>query len=301
MKHTRNSHLFALIAAGAMFSSCQQAVVDGDSPTGGQEEPLVNFRLRVTQLENQPFEISSYAGRSSSIASLCTHVSLAMYQNGKRVSLVNQTAGEKDFGTLAISVPAGDYQMVVLAYGNAGTVSMAHAEKITFDGKLSDTFCFSDSVHLADNTSEDLVLKRVAAMFKLVTTDSIPTQVHAMQFAYTGGSSTLDGIRGEGCVQSRQKETLVVTGGMKGKPGTFTVYTFPRQGSNSLKMTVSALDANGKVLVERNFPSIAIHRNVVTQYKGRFFTGIAGDTPADSILRFRLVTNDEWGETDVDF
>lgn len=301
MKHTRFSFPLALMTSVALLFSCQKAFVEEDGQSGNSEGDLVTFKLRVAQLEEQPFEVTSYAGRSTDISSLCSRVSMAVYQKGEKVKQINQLTGDSDFGTLSIALPAGNYQMLVLAYGGSNTASMAHADKVTFGGKLSDIFCYADSLHLDGNTSENLVLRRMVAMFRLVTTDSIPVQVHSMQFAYTGGSSTLDGIKGEGCVQSRQKETLVVDEKMKGKPGSFTVYTFPRQGSNSLKMTVSALDANGKVLVEREFPSVAIHRNVITQYKGRFFTDKTIETPTDSTSHFKLITNDEWGENDVAF
>ena len=58
------------------------------------------------------------------------------------------------------------------------------------------------------------------------------------------------------------------------------------------KLTVTALDANDDVIMERTFENIPITRNQVTRYTGSFFgSGGTGDTGSGT---FRLTADPDW-------
>ena len=92
-----------------------------------------------------------------------------------------------------------------------------------------------------------------------------------IRFYYTGGSSTLDASRGWGNVNSRQTVNFDIDASQHGKPATFEVFTFPHEDGGKLKITVTALDAEGKTIKERIFENVPIQRKQITQYTGTFF------------------------------
>lgn len=127
-------------------------------------------------------------------------------------------------------------------------------------------------------------------MFQFNLTDAaIPEDVAQLKFYYQGGSSTLDATSGLGCVASKQTEIIDVTPGKK----TFEVYTFIRSNSNSLEMTVSALNSEGTVLKEMKFTDVAITKNYKTRYTGEMF----GKTAVEGAMNINL--NSEWTLGDV--
>ena len=253
------------------LAACQKMItdeIDKDEDTNNPKAVLFN----ISQFEQIPFD-QTIASRGTDVSSVCNHISLALYQNGVKVKQVNQTTSDSDFGHLKVVVPEGVYKIVVIAHSCPKNPTMTNPEKIYFDGKVTDTFYYSDDLKLTDGASHNLTLKRAVAMFRLVISDPIPSNVALMHFYYTGGSSTFDALNGVGCVNSRQTETREVTEDMRGKSGVFEVYTFPRSDSNTLKMQVTAHDGSNNMVARKSFEDVKVVRNMITQYKGSFFGG----------------------------
>lgn len=281
-----------------MAVSCQKMVDDGvDEDGDGKKQNLITFR--ISQIEQIPFASTELSSRATDITKLCSHIYLAVYDSGnKRLQYRSQDSSDKDFGKLSVSLDNGTYRVVILAYNNKNNPTATDPSKIGFgnNGKMSDTFLWSDDITVDKNLEKEVNMSRVVAMFRLVTTDNIPDNVAKMKFYYTGGSSTIDAMSGNGSVASKQEENIVVS--ETGKPGTFEVYTFPRDDANFLKMEVTALDANGNTVASRTFEDVPISRNKITQYTGEFFSG---GTSGSSDTSFKLTTNDEWSVIDKSY
>jgi hypothetical protein len=278
------------------LASCQKMVTDDDDETGGIVDSRM-VRFNVVQLEQMPFA-DAFASRGTDVKSVCSRISLALYQKGVRVKQINQTLEDENFGQLKLMIPAGTYKVVLIAHSGEKNPTLTNPERITFSGKLTDTFYYCEDLELADGGSYDLKLKRAVAMFRLIIADQIPSNVALMHFYYTGGSSTFDAVHGFGNVNSRQSELRDVTEDMHGKPGTFEVYTFPHSDNRTLRMQVTAHDAGNNVLVEKVFEDVEVKRNIITQYRGSFFGGeIEGEELGEGNIQLNLYSEDEWGET----
>ena len=193
----------------------------------------------------------------------------------------------------------GKYYLVVVAHSNEKNATTTNINKITFEGnKLSDTFHYYKEIELqAGGNNIDVVMERVTAMFRLEITDEIPENVKQLKFYYTGGSSTLSGFTGAGAVNSRQTEIRNIQAGVN----TYEVYTFPQSEDKKLKMTVTALDASGETICMRSFEEVPVSKNVITRYKGSFFTNITPPTAADN-YKFSISANTDWkGENIIEF
>ena len=265
--------LATLITAAILTTSCEKAVFDVSSSGNDNEgdKPTPNITINITGIENTEFgDHQAKASRATKpIDELCTRISLALYQNGERVSYVNQQSTDKNFGKFNIAVPTGTYTLMIVAHSGESSATTTNLRKITFNGKVTDTFHYADSLFEVRETNSpvEISLERVVGMFRLEIADTIPTEVSRLKFYYTGGSSTLDGLTGVGCVDSRQTEYRNVATGVH----LYDVYTFPHNPEKPITMTITAQDANENTIAEHNFVDVGISKNKITRYKGDFF------------------------------
>ena len=272
-----------------LLVGCEKSIIDEKR---GQELPAdANVILHFTQFEQEAFTRSA-----TDITNLCSRLNIGIFDaEGTKVKTVAQKEGDASYGTVGLALEPGTYRLVVIAHSCDGSATITSTEKVTFpNNKVTDTFYYyGDLVVTAENQSYDLTLTRAVAMFRLVLTDeSIPNNVAKLKFYYLGGSSTFSPKDGYGCVQSKQTEIRPVPADFVSGTA-FEVYTLPHTEEDVLtKLTVTALDANDDVIMERTFENIPIIRNQVTRYTGSFFgSGGTGDTGSGT---FRLTADPDW-------
>lgn len=276
---------FALLA----LTSCQKAIIDDEEPR--LQGDKVEVKFNISQLEQIDFN-SPANSRAQEIKSLCSRINLAVYKDGERVEQVNQKTGDKNYGSPSVALTEGRYFVAILAHSSTENPTMTKPDKITFGRGMTDTFLWSDSITVKDNEVKDIKMHRVVAMFRLITTDNIPSNVKSMKFYYTGGSSTISAVTGLGNANSKQTEVLPVSNDMIGKPGKFEVYTFPKDDENVLSMKITAQDAAETAVQVKSFEDVPISRNKITQYNGEFFTD--SGTGDSKNIGVTLTTDDEW-------
>ena len=292
MKQYKLSHIVwaaMLLAVFAMLAACEKPILD-DGPVDGGSPGEANVVLHFTQSEDGDFSAATRA--ATDITDLCSRLTLAVFNaDGTKVKTVAQKEGDASYGTVALSLAAGTYQLVVIAHNGDGSATITSTEKVTFpNNKVTDTFYYyGDLVVGSEKQSYDLTLTRAVAMFRLVLTDeSIPASVAKLKFYYTGGSSTFSPAEGYGIVQSKQTEIRAVS-----EDGIYEIYTLPHTEEDVLtKLTITALDANDNTVKERIFENVPVIRNQVTRYTGSFFgSGGSGETGSGD---FRMTADPEW-------
>ncbi|UKK49638.1 FimB/Mfa2 family fimbrial subunit [Prevotella sp. E9-3] len=273
------------IVLALLLAACEKPIID--DTTGKMVAADANVILHFTQYQQEAFTRSA-----TDITNLCSRLNIAIFDaEGTKVKTVAQKEGDASYGTVALSLAAGTYRLVVIAHSCDGSATITSTEKVTFpNNKVTDTFFYyGDLVVVTEKQSYDLTLTRAVAMFRLVLTDeSIPASVAKFKFYYLGGSSTFSPKDGYGCVQSKQTEIRPVS-----TDGIYEIYTLPHTEEDVLtKLTVTALDANDNILKERTFENIPITRNQVTRYTGSFFGSGGGNSTNDGT--FRLTADPDW-------
>ena len=267
------------------LTACEKPILGEDAV--GDSPAEANVILRFTQFEQEAFTRAA-----TDITSLCSRLNIAIFNSeGTKVKTVAQKEGDSDYGTVALSLAEGTYQLVVIAHNCEGSATITSTEKVTFpNNKVTDTFYYyGDLVVTSETQNYDLTLTRAVAMFRLVLTDEdIPSAVAKFKFYYTGGSSTFSPKDGYGCVNSKQTEIRTVA-----SDGVYEIYTLPHTEEDVLtKLTVTALDANDNTIKERIFENVPVVRNQVTRYTGSFFgSGGGGQTGSGS---FRMTADPDW-------
>ena len=283
---------YLFIALAVLVAACEKPILDEEDAVTRKE---ANVILHMTQYEQEAFGNSGNRAATraaTDITELCSRLNIAIFDDdGTKVKTVAQKEGDASFGTVALTLAAGTYQLVVIAHNGEGSATITSTEKVTFpNNKVTDTFYYyGDLVVTSEVQSYDLTLTRAVAMFRMVLTDDeIPSSVAKIKFYYTGGSSTFSPSAGYGCVNSKQTEIRPVA-----DDGTYEIFTLPHTEEDVLtKLTVTALDANDNTVKERIFENIPVTRNQITRYTGGFFgNGGSGQTSDGT---FRLTADPDW-------
>ena len=291
---------FLLFILALLAVACEKPMIPDDA-TGKMIPADANVILHFKQFEwtEQRESFGSSAHRSATraatdITELCSRLNIAIFDaDGTKVKTVAQKESDAGYGTVALTLTAGTYRLVVIAHNCDGSATISSTEKVTFpNNKVTDTFYYYGDLVVTDTKqSYDLTLTRAVAMFRLVLTDeSVPSNVAKLKFYYLGGSSTFSPKDGAGCVNSKQTEIRSVS-----SDGVYEIYTLPHTEEDVLtKLTVTALDANDNVIKERVFENIPITRNQVTRYTGSFFGsgGSGGGSSSDGT--FHLTADPDW-------
>ena len=283
---------YLFFALALLVAACEKPILGEEDAVTRKE---ANVILHMTQYEQEAFGNSGNRAATraaTDITELCSRLNIAIFDDdGTKVKTVAQKEGDASFGTVAMTLAAGTYQLVVIAHNGEGSATITSTEKVTFpNNKVTDTFYYyGDLVVTSEVQSYDLTLSRAVAMFRMVLTDDeIPSTVTKFKFYYTGGSSTFSPSVGYGCVNSKQTEIRTVS-----DDGVYEIFTLPHTEEDVLtKLTVTALDANDNTVKERVFENIPVTRNQITRYTGSFFgNGGSGQTSDGT---FRLTADPDW-------
>lgn len=294
--------LLVFAAAGLLAASCEKLNLDDYiEPEDAAEE--VQEGLKVT-LRVANLDVADYAGGSTfsaaksraaeTVGELGDRINIAVYQAGTRVKTVNQQATSDDFGTVPFYLDdEGTYEILLLLHSCDGNATTTSVDGVKFpSNKVTDTFWFyadsidvfyPDTAAVFADISVDADVSRRTAMYRFTIAGEIPDDVAQMKFYYTGGSSTLDGTTGFGCVNSRQTEYRDVSSHAAGQ--TFELFTFPHDETDVLKMTVTALDSSGNSLHEVVYTNVPVEMNMITSHTADYF-GDAGTKDAGDFELF---------------
>ena len=267
----------AAALCGLLLASCERVNLDEESSMTG------NLIVKVNGIE------SGYdATRTlTNVTEVCSRLCFALYKDGERVKYENQKVGDKNYGTVSFTVDPGEYEMLIVGHNGERNPSTTHPEKIQFSNLtasggtgFTDTFYHYEVITVSDDAKTgEVILQRATALVQIVTTDVKPSKIQKVYFRYTGGSGALDATTGTGCVKSNQVIIFETGQEWDGKTMTFNLFTFPREDSETLEITINVIDSKEETVVERVLENVPVKRNEISRYKGELFTGSGTDTP----------------------
>lgn len=283
-----------LLMLVATLTSCEKFSID--ETTGKSREANANVTIHVQKIEGISLLTTKAADKQMALGDVCSRLTLAIFDGEEKLETVNQLSTDNGFGTAYVSLDEGEYRLVVIAHNGKGNCSVSAPEKVKFaSNKLTDTFYYYGRLSVtADGATSDINLRRAVGAFKLhITDETIPEEIRSIKFYYTGGSSTLDATTGFGCVNSRQTENF----SMKDGGRDFTVYTFPHEEEKNIKMSISFLDADAKVVKSFEKADLKIHQNKAAYTEISIADGFGGgdDSTGGGI---GITVDPTWGETE---
>ena len=140
-------HLF-LCAVAVCLWSCEKPYLGEDAIEAG-----ANVILRVTSMEQIPFDGEVISRADESVTKLCSRLNFAIYQGDEKVKSLVQKQGDADYGTAGFSLPEGSYTLFVVAHNSTGTCTFTSRDKITFkDNLVTDTYLYSGDLTVTKET-----------------------------------------------------------------------------------------------------------------------------------------------------
>ena len=272
-----------------MFSlgACEKAVLDEQQET----KPLEgNVIIRTSMYDIVPFETRAV----QNVADFSSTLEFVLYQNNKKVKAVTQSKSNSNYGQVGITLEPGTYKLLVLAHSSAGgNPSVADPECIQFtnsDG-FSDTFYFYGDIEVKlEQTTYNVTLQRATSMVRITILDEIPSDVQRIRLYYTGESGVFNAVTGMGGSTDSQQSILFNAVG-KTAPLTLCAYTFLRNETGSLNMTITAYGSStSDVIATKQLNNIPMKNHMVTEYSGYLFS-----TPPTTVdATFNLTAETGW-------
>ena len=298
-------HCVCILCTLLSLSSCEKAITDEDSVVSGSPaDKNANLTVTVFSIEKTPFGTltpGAYAPATRAVtpaSEACTRLNFAIYdEGGSRVKQVNQTSAEADFGKASFQLAEGTYLLVVVGHSANGNPTMTDPTKVQFTNATgyTDTYLCCANVTIGEEKVDyNVSLDRITALCRFVLTDTeTPSEVKKLRFYYTGGSGAFNAQTGLGCVNSKQDVKFDITSAQK----QFDLYTFLHDLEGTIHLTVSALDASGVEITQRDF-DVPMQQNYITWLSGPFF----GDSGSGSTTITGITINTDWaGETHITF
>lgn len=301
----RFAYIITLCILAVAMTACTRYELEDDA------EVIGNGKNRLT-LKLSPFEKSNFDVNPSSraivgINEVCSRISFAIFDsNGKKVASANQDSKTGNgFGTFNADLNDGVYDLVIVAHSTGGNATIAKPDSIRFtDNKVSDTFSYYERITLNGNLTKEIVIRRCVAMFRLQLTERIPKSVKFLKFYYTGGSSALDATTGFGCINSRQTEIREVSeNAHTSTDNSFEIYTIPHSTDGELKITITALAADGKSeLDQKVFENVPVSQGQITTFTGTIFNTSDDPIYSPSLpLNYVIKADNSWSERKYSF
>ena len=120
---------YLFIALALLIASCEKPILDSEDSVvnGSAVDTRANVILHMTQ-----FEQTAFTRAATDITDLCTRLNVAIFDaDGTKVKTVAQKDTDSDFGTVALTLSAGTYQLVVIAHCCDGSATIT--DDVWFD------------------------------------------------------------------------------------------------------------------------------------------------------------------------
>lgn len=276
--------LVAMIGLGA----CEKVVLDEQQ----QEEPQQlkgNVIIRASMYNIVPFETRAV----QNVADFSNTLQFILYQNGTKVKGVTQKKSEGNYGQIGLTLDPGTYKLLVLAHSSTGnpTVSDPTAIHFTNNDGYTDTFYYYGDIEVTtEQTTYNVTLQRATSMVRVTILDEIPTNVQMIRLYYVGESGVFNAVTGMGGTTNSEQSILFNVSG-KTAPLTLCAYTFLRNETGSLNMTITAYGSSASdVIATKQLDNIPMKNHMVTEYSGYLFS-----TPVTTVdATFNLTAETSW-------
>ena len=289
---TMKQTLMAMLMLVAMIGlvACEKVVLDEQQQE--EKQPLEgNVIIRTSMYNIVPFETRAV----QSVADFSTTLQFILYQDGTKVKGITQKKSDGNYGEIGITLEPGTYQLLVLAHSSSGnpTVSDPTAIHFTNSDGYSDTFYYYGDIEVTtEQTTYNVTLQRATSMVRITLLDDVPSDVQFIRLYYIGESGVFNAVTGKGgATNSEQSIKYNVAG--RTAPLSLSAYTFLRNETGSLNMTITALDANNNIKKELSLSNIPMKNHMVTEYSGYLFS--TPPTPPTTVdATFNLTAETSW-------
>lgn len=224
-------------------------------------------------------DISDYDGVQTITVAFYTSDGI---EKSKTTQLRSSLPAGDTFGDFNLSLPMGNYTMVVLASGSNYPVAVNSPTEAGFDAQethVRETFTATQAVNVSSTEAVDIsaTLDRIVAKVMVVSTDNRTADVSNIRTTFSAGGTGFNPTTGFATTNTGFSNT--VRGSVvENSPSSATNYLFLATDEQTVNVTIETLDADGAVLFSKTVNNVPLKRNRVTTLTGAMFTntGIEG-------------------------
>lgn len=284
MKNFRSIGLMLVFVASLLVGCTSDNVMTGSSQVENQEVVFNLFEHSISGLETRGDESGN---KALADCGLFSELELAMVPKGGTMEsayCIRQDDSMEGFGQMKLQVPAGTYQLVIVAantpkpINTKNRIDIKSLTEVDFpNNQVSDmAYCYQE-VTVASTTGKtqtiDCVLKRAVACVCLETTDKVLANQKTFSISISGNLGNVFNPSTGHCLATAPVNKVADVSKLTGKGLTLDIYVLLGEDDVSdVSLSTTATDTDGKEIKSTSFQNVHLVTGKRTTYKGPFFS-----------------------------
>ena len=246
-----------------------------------------DFSVSQEEFPSGPTRIGAARGITRAAADPATYdgvkaLTLAFFAgDGTEAFKTTQTKGALEegetFGEFTLSLPMGNYTMVVIGHGlNDGepAVTLTSPTEATFgEYPARETFATTQTVNIASTSAVNLsaTLDRIIAKLRVVSTDGRTANAANVRMTMSAGGKSFNPTTGLAITNGGFSNAVNISAAA-GSTSSSISYLFLTTDEQTMDVTIETLDEDGAVLFSKTVNNVPFKRNRVTNLTGTMYT-----------------------------
>lgn len=284
MKNFRSIGLMLVFVASLLASCTSDNVMTGSSQVENQEVVFNLFEHSISGLETRG---DGSENKALADCGLFSELELALVPKGGTMESAyyfRQDDSMEGFGQMKLQVPAGTYQLVIVAantpkpINTKNRIDIKSLTEVDFpNNQVSDmAYCYQE-VTVASKTGKtqtiDCVLKRAVACVCLETTDKVLANQKTFSISISGNCGNVFNPSTGHCLATAPINKVADVSKLTGKGLTLDIFVLLGEDDVSdVSLSTTATDTDGKEIKSTSFQNVHLVTGKRTTYKGPFFS-----------------------------
>lgn len=274
-----------LVFVASLLVGCtSDNVMTGSSQVENQEVVFNLFEHSISDIETRG---DGSGNKALADCGLFSELELALVPKGGTMESAyyfRQDDSMEGFGQMKLQVPAGTYQLVIVAantpkpINTKNRIDIKSLTEVDFpNNQVSDmAYCYQE-VTVASKTGKtqtiDCVLKRAVACVTLETTDKVLDNLKSFSINISGNCGNVFNPSTGHCLATSPIIKEANVSKLAGKGLTLDIYVLLGEDEVSdVSLSTTATDTDGKVIKSTSFQDVHLFAGKRTTYKGPFFS-----------------------------
>lgn len=284
MKNFRSIGLMLVFVASLLVGCTSDNVMTGSSQVENQEVVFNLFEHSISGLETRGDESGN---KALADCGLFSELELALVPKGGTMEsayCIRQDDSMEGFGQMKLQVPAGTYQLVIVAantpkpINTKNRINIKSLTEVDFpNNQVSDmAYCYQEVI-VASTTGNtqtiDCVLKRAVACVCLETTDKVLANQKTFSISISGNLGNVFNPSTGHCLAKAPVNKVADVSKLTGKGLTLDIYVLLGEDDVSdVSLSTTATATDDKVIKSTSFQDVHLVTGKRTTYKGPFFS-----------------------------
>ena len=179
------------------------------------------------------------------------------------------------FGNFSLSLPVGNYKMIVLGYGSEVSVVFNSMTEVVFgEEKARETFCYTQDVVISNAAANDLTatLERINSRLHVISTDGRPADATKVRITFAAGGKGFSPLTGLATTDTGFTNVIEFASTAAGEVSKSRADLFLKNDEQTMNITIETLDDDGNLLFSKVVSNVPFKRNRITSLTGSMYS-----------------------------